>query len=412
MKFIKKCLLFLLIVLIFTSGGYQNISRGIDKTVTTFSKIYSSIEDFAVKMSEVTEIQYEEYYLTEPEFDSALKSLNSRQQELYKILYAISCEMPQGFIKLYKKYDGIKRDISVAYSALLYDRVDIFWMPYSYILTDYYDGKDTYTAISFSYSGKIGDVDYNIEKSLRQEMQEELEEKTNRIMAQSDKLSSEYDKEKFFNDYICENTEYVKDGELVSTVYGALINGKAHCEGYSRAFKYLCNLAGIECDLVCGDSFGEGHMWNVVNIDGAHNYVDVTWNDRAQYKSYLYFNITSEQISYDHEFYPLHSEASDEDITNGEYNFVIRESTYTGNTYYEKNGLVLNLTYVESAAEKIMERYRSSEKYTEFLFRSEHTLAEFKKDELKFISGIQQYLDNVIIDSYIFDRDVLTLFCK
>ena len=67
------------------------------------------------------------------------------------------------------------------------------------------------------------------------------------------------------------------------------------CEGYSKAFKYLCDLSGftdIECLLVTGDMFssssdapatGEGpHMWNVVRMDDGRNYlVDVTNSDEG-----------------------------------------------------------------------------------------------------------------------------------
>ena len=59
------------------------------------------------------------------------------------------------------------------------------------------------------------------------------------------------------------------------------------CEGYSRAFKILCNGLNIPCVLVVGHnarssrySSGESHMWNEVKMDDGQWYaVDVTWND-------------------------------------------------------------------------------------------------------------------------------------
>lgn len=60
------------------------------------------------------------------------------------------------------------------------------------------------------------------------------------------------------------------------------------CEGYSKAFKYLCDLTwpqgsgdGVECLLATGQMSGGtgagGHMWNVVRMDDGNNYlVDVT----------------------------------------------------------------------------------------------------------------------------------------
>lgn len=410
MKIFRKSILFLLIVLVFTSSSLKFVTVSVNKTVDTFTNIYSTVESFALKMSPVYEVEYEEYYLTEPEFDSAFRSLNYNQQEIYKMLYAISLEMPDGFVKLYKSYDDINRDISVAYNALLYDRTEIFWMPYTYILSEYSYGGKIYTSIAFNHNGKNGNTTYGVKKSEREKKQKQFDAKIEEILNQTQNLNSEYEKEKFFNDYICENTDYVTEGPLVGTAYGALINKKAHCEGYSRAFKYLCNKVGIECDLVCGVSFNEGHMWNVVHIDGTHSNVDVTWNDRTEYKSYLYFNVTDEQIKYDHEFSPLHTKLSNEKIDKGSFNFIEKPASYIGNTYYEKKGFILPLDYAENAAAKIREQCQNGIKETEFLFTSKNTLSEFQKGDIKFIATIQAHLKDIRIDSYIFERDVLVLF--
>lgn len=48
------------------------------------------------------------------------------------------------------------------------------------------------------------------------------------------------------------------------------------CEGYSKAFQYLCDLSGIECYTVTGDMDGGGHMWNIVVLDGKSYHVDIT----------------------------------------------------------------------------------------------------------------------------------------
>lgn len=66
---------------------------------------------------------------------------------------------------------------------------------------------------------------------------------------------------------------------------------KVVCEGYSKAFKYLCDLStfenNIQCYIVDGYMGGPngGHMWNVVTMEDGKNYlVDVTncdgWPDQ------------------------------------------------------------------------------------------------------------------------------------
>ena len=53
------------------------------------------------------------------------------------------------------------------------------------------------------------------------------------------------------------------------------------CEGYAKAFQYLCDLSEFKGDIVCrtvtGSMNGGDHMWNVVQMEDGKNYlVDVT----------------------------------------------------------------------------------------------------------------------------------------
>lgn len=59
---------------------------------------------------------------------------------------------------------------------------------------------------------------------------------------------------------------YVFDGDTSTNVV---------CEGYSKAFQYLCDCSGIECYTVTGNA-GGGHMWNIVTLDSENYLVDIT----------------------------------------------------------------------------------------------------------------------------------------
>ena len=73
--------------------------------------------------------------------------------------------------------------------------------------------------------------------------------------------------------------------ECLSALEGNIGTDGPVCDGYSRAFKVLCDKLKIPCVLVDGyaltkaDGPGEFHMWNSVQIDGQWYGVDVTWND-------------------------------------------------------------------------------------------------------------------------------------
>ena len=123
------------------------------------------------------------------------------------------------------------------------------------------------------------------------------------------------------HDWLVDNMEY-DTGELEryggtpdpdnDNPYGALVKGKGICEGYTRTFQLLMDLAGIECISVYGNSdngmeYGE-HAWNQVCLDGEWYIVDVTWDDPlysgtgslpASYH-HRYFNVTSDAIRNNH----------------------------------------------------------------------------------------------------------------
>lgn len=66
------------------------------------------------------------------------------------------------------------------------------------------------------------------------------------------------------------------------TAYGALKNGVAVCEGYACAAKLMLNKFGIRTDIQVGTcTNGEGHAWNLVELDGVWYQLDVTWNDTS-----------------------------------------------------------------------------------------------------------------------------------
>ena len=119
-----------------------------------------------------------------------------------------------------------------------------------------------------------------------------------------DKDDSDYNNAKALHDYIINTTKYVHADDD-KTSYGALINGKAVCTGYSEAYWLLCNASGIPCRIITGSAGGENHQWNIIYVDGQWLYTDVTWDDPVSQDSkdiltYEYF--ASEENLKNHTF--------------------------------------------------------------------------------------------------------------
>lgn len=106
----------------------------------------------------------------------------------------------------------------------------------------------------------------------------------------------DYEKLSAYRDEICSLTDYNYDIlEVADPDYGDpwqlihVFDGDAStkvvCEGYSKAFKYLCDKStfaspNISCYSVVGTSNGGGHMWNIVTLADGKNYMaDITNSD-------------------------------------------------------------------------------------------------------------------------------------
>lgn len=90
----------------------------------------------------------------------------------------------------------------------------------------------------------------------------------------------------YFKEVICDLVDYNYDAVHNNVPYGnpwQLIwvfdqdpSTDVVCEGYSKAFQYLCELNGLPCISVSGD-FNGAHMWNVARLSDGRNYlVDLT----------------------------------------------------------------------------------------------------------------------------------------
>lgn len=79
-------------------------------------------------------------------------------------------------------------------------------------------------------------------------------------------------------DYLCDASVYAESYKgNANNAYGALIEGKAQCSGYARAFKALCDGAGIGCYYVhaaVNDPINPNHQWCMVEYGGQWYHID------------------------------------------------------------------------------------------------------------------------------------------
>lgn len=125
------------------------------------------------------------------------------------------------------------------------------------------------------------------------------------IVADAESLS-DYEKLKYYYCKICALTDYnrtayynyehrhnekyspksdINPWELIWALDGNP-DTKVVCEGYARAYQYLCNMSTfqdktVECRFISGVPEGSGgHAWNLVELNGKNYHVDTTWGDK------------------------------------------------------------------------------------------------------------------------------------
>lgn len=195
------------------------------------------------------------------------------------------------------------------FTALCFDfPYEMYWRDLGYVfggtsfaieVSPAYAGTETITL----GSGETMSVEVASEKATAASGKiENAQGEANRILTGAAEKTSNYDKLKYFKDEICKLVKYDHDAPGDGKPYGdpwqiiyvfdGDTNTNVVCEGYSKAFQYLCDQTfaatngatpQIQCYSVSGMMGGENatgagaHMWNIVTMEDGKNYlVDVT----------------------------------------------------------------------------------------------------------------------------------------
>ena len=189
-------------------------------------------------------------------------------------------------------------------SDLMYDIVfyrvhDVYMIDayglYSYSVKYIDRGNDSVYKLTYTY------IDNKTPDEIHQ-MREDIEDASKRIIRDLGLGGkSDYEIIKAIDQYLCDSVYYPEEPYITSdfTPYGAMIDGRAVCEGYARSVKILCDLCSVDCYFVTGycnnDPVNGGHAWNLVNVESNWYQLDTTWNDGGSNKDY--FLVTDDFMS-------------------------------------------------------------------------------------------------------------------
>ena len=181
------------------------------------------------------------------------------------------------------------------------------------------DHPEIFWAVGFKYRhykdspNLILIPEYIFDKNKIREHKKALHARVEKLVRPAAKFS-EWDKEKYVHDFICENIRYDKLKKPYShEIIGPLGHGVGVCEGIAKSVKILCDALGVWCVIaICGNNPEKGikyrHTWNIVRINGQYYHLDATFDntlgrneDDSVSIRYDYFNLDDKNIFRDHE---------------------------------------------------------------------------------------------------------------
>ena len=252
---------------------------------------------------------YSEYEYTESAYRDTLYGYSqfgtlynaSGYQGLYYALYE-ACESVHNSTKNYTSSSdginiytysyGLTVDQAISVWKIFYiENPKYYWMAN---MVGYSDSVICFYIDSLYYS-------YSVRKQCNSDIEAMITECSVSVLA----ANSEYDKVLAIHDYINSKIEYAynssgapETAQWAHNIIGVASKDKGVCESYAKTFLFLCRVYGIDCIIITGYSYGEGHAWNAVEIDGKWYYADLTWNDGNS--NYYYFGLAPYVFSQTH----------------------------------------------------------------------------------------------------------------
>lgn len=220
------------------------------------------------------------------------RNLNPKQRGAYDEIFP---HLEQAEKEFRLTGDYVQEDIFKAMKAIYADHPEIFWI----------DGSSQVG--SRAGKAEIVKPGYNGLTLMLQSKRKALQKVVDDYIEGTKGLGM-CEKEKYVHDRMVREITY-KFNTYDQTAYAALVDKKAVCAGYTRAFQLIMQQMKIPCYHCTGTANGKGkwepHSWNLLRLNLDWVNTDVTWNDcfeklNSNVVSYTYFNCPDTTIAKNH----------------------------------------------------------------------------------------------------------------
>ncbi len=207
---------------------------------------------------------------------------------------ALGVEASSETITVYNGTNALSQDeLTMVMDAYRRDYAHHFWLGNTYQIA-----SDSTSVLSIKPTYILSGYELEMAKDA-------FNQKVTSILSELTSSMSECEIELYLHDKLAEMITY-EEGTNAHNAYGALVEGKAVCEGYAESLQYLLQRAGIQSFLAIGASINpstglsENHEWNYVRINDNYYHTDLTWDDQGENLFHAYFNQTDTVIKENH----------------------------------------------------------------------------------------------------------------
>lgn len=314
----------------FDMGGLLSC-RSIEDVREWYDSMYTN--DAATEAITVESISYDRYAYTQ---------LNTETQTVYDQILDCILSFKEKITVSTKDSDILES----AYEAVMADYGNLFWIK-GYQYNTYTSGD---AVIELEFAPK-----YTMNQTQRDAYQELVDDKVQAWLADVSVSDSDFDKAKYVFETLIENVDYNLESEENQNILSVFLYQSTVCQGYADAAWYLLDQLGIQSTVITGTANGESHAWNLVYLDNAYYFMDVTWGnsryltaDQSTEKrvNYAYMAMTTEEISQTHV------------ITS---TFTVPECLSTADNYYVHYGLYFSELDKDAIGNLMADSYNSGD---------------------------------------------------
>lgn len=229
----------------------------------------NSIDTYPEDTEDVSIYGVEIFEYPNPLLVSEYSILTYEQKVAYNVLSEALCDTLEKGPTPGKRYEFPVRvswfDYQLAFNIIKanFSAIDVF---FNYITSADSLGTQDYVDYIFLSNHDQLNEDYK--------MYLEMVDVADRILGSLQHSGNDYDKAFAIANWFVENVTFSESTDLSNTCYGALVKKEAVCDGYAKAYDFLCKKAGLYTIYV--SSWYEMHAWNMIRINNSWYHIDVS----------------------------------------------------------------------------------------------------------------------------------------